>query len=167
MTDRWRGRAAGLAVAITIAGVAGIAAVQATARASPTLVARDASGEVIARLALPDGEFTLRYRNSLYRSLAEERFALGDDGRFRLVTLAADELAVLEEYYEIDGEATPTDGGPRRWQAAPGQTVELTTLRVAATDLGQRTIVVEGEPPIELWRLVDDADPSVLLEVAP
>jgi hypothetical protein len=114
---------------------------------------------VIARVALPEsGEFALRYRNSLYRSIAEERFNVTDDGRIMLTALAADELAVLEEYYAIDEPAIEAGGGARQWVAPPAQTVELRSLRVAA-------LLVKGHPPMELWRFVDDADPSVLLEV--
>jgi hypothetical protein len=165
MFDRWRGRFAGLAVAATFACLAGIAAVNATAQTTPALVVRDPAGALIARVPLaPGGEFTLRYRNSLYHSLAEERFVVTDAGQLRLVELAADELAVLEEYYAIDQPAVRSDGD-RAWTAVPALPVEEATLRIAATDRGQRTLIVEGQPSMELWRFVDDGDPSVLLEV--
>lgn len=163
MTDRWRGRAAGLAVAVAI----GLALADDATRSSPELVLHGPSGEVLARVALPaDETFTLSYRNSLYRSIAEERFTVTDDGSMRLVALAADELAVLEEYYAIDEPATATHAGERAWAAQPAELVELASLRIAATDLGQRTLLVDGHEPIELWRLVDDPDPSVLLEIS-
>jgi hypothetical protein len=41
----------------------------------------------------------------------------------------------------------------------------LGTLSIAATDLGERTLLVPGEPPLELWRLVGDGDPFVVLGI--
>jgi hypothetical protein len=116
---------------------------------------------------LPDAEFTLRYRNSVYRSVAEERYTVGLDGRIHLAGLAADELAVLEEYYAIDDPARRTTAGARNWVASPARRVVLRDLTVAATDLGRRALIVEGRPPLDLWRLVEDTAPSVLLEVVP
>ena len=45
----------------------------------------------------------MSYRNSVYGTLAEERYRVAADGRFALVELAADQLAVLEEYYAVPG----------------------------------------------------------------
>jgi hypothetical protein len=125
-------------------------------------------GRLLATIQLPaDGEFALRYRNSLYGTLAEEYFAATPDGLLRLIGLAAEQLAVLEEYYEIDGAASRTAAhSSMRWRATPAQSVLERQLRVAATDLGRRTLVVDGATPIDLWRLVDDARPVVVLEVA-
>lgn len=122
-------------------------------------------GVPLLRVPLPpDGSFSLRYRNSLYGSLAEERFVIADEGRLDLVELRADELAVLEEYYAINEAASPS-GGTRAWAAAPAHRPTIHRLRVAATDLGERTLLVAGREPLELWRLVDDAEPSVIIEL--
>jgi len=72
---------------------------------------------------------------------------------------------VLEEYYAIDDPARRSHTGDRPWVADPAHPVIVDRLTVAATDLGRRTLLVEGREPIELWRLVDDASPSVHLEV--
>jgi hypothetical protein len=164
MRSRWRGRIAGLAI---LAALAPVTLTAAAASADPTLVVRGPDDRVLAELRLADGSFTLRYRNSLYRSLAEERYVVDPAGRIRLVGLAADELAVLEEYYAIDRPAWRADGSAARpWRADPAREVIIETLIVAATDLGQRTLLVEGAAPLELWRLVDDRSPSVELEAA-
>lgn len=162
MRNRWRGRSAGLAI-IAILLALPLAVAAAGRGVDPALVVRDPAGEVLHRVALPAREFALSYRNSLYRSLAEERYAVADDGRLVLEQLAADELAVLEEYYAIDEPAARSPNG--RWEAEPAREVSLDRLVVAATDLGRRTLLVEGRPPIELWRLVEDPNPSVTLEV--
>ena len=132
------------------------------------LLVRHNDGSVAARYRLPDGAgVTLRYRNSLYGSVAEERFRV-HAGRLRLVELAADERAVLEEYYVTDGASQPAPpDDARQWRASPADAVSLDTLAVAATDLGERTLLVAGHPPLELWRLVDDPSPTVTLELHP
>jgi hypothetical protein len=164
--DRWRGRTGGLTIAAVMVVLLGAGAAVAGNRA-PALVVRGSDGTPLARVELPlDGSFALRYRNSLYGSLVEERFLVSTDGRLRLVGLAADELAVLEEYYAIDRPAVRQPGGrSRAWEAEPPLTVEETAILIAATDLGERTLLVTGAPALELWRLVDDAAPSVWLEV--
>jgi hypothetical protein len=129
------------------------------------LTVRDEAGADLAQLALPaDGAFTLRYRNSVYGSTAEERF-VADGAAFRLVALAAREVAVLDEYYELAGG--PRRGGRLGWVGAPEQRVVLETLRVAATDLGRRTLVVEGSAPLALWKLAADEAPTVVLTIEP
>jgi hypothetical protein len=163
MMGGWRGRLVGLAILAPLLVLPVVA--MAGSRAGPTLVVRGPDGTTIASLELPDGRFTLRYRNSLYRSLADENYAVTSDGRIRLISLAADELAVLEEYYAIDDPAHGVETGPRAWQATPARPVVIERLTVAATDLGQRTLLVDGEAPLELWRLVDDGEPSVHLDV--
>jgi hypothetical protein len=164
MLSRWRGRSAGLAILAILA--LPLVTTAATARADPLLALRGPDDHVLAVLTLPDASFTLRYRNSLYGSTAEERYVAGGDGRIRLVELAADELAVLEEYYAIDDPASRTGAGASRaWRADPSRAVVLDRLIVAATDLGRRTLLVEGQPPIELWRLVDDEAPSIELVI--
>jgi hypothetical protein len=164
MTRRWRGRAVlatGLATAVLGAATAILAA-----DAPPTLRVTSPEGELLASVPLPpDGMLTLRYRNSLYGTLAEERFVVTGDGQLQLVGLAAEQLAVLEEYYAIDEPATAAPA-PMHWQAQPANDVLVRELRIAATDLGERTILVAGAAPIELWTLVDDHEPTIVLAVA-
>jgi hypothetical protein len=50
-----------------------------------------------------------------------------------------------------------------RWEASPQPTVALDRLALAATDLGERTLLVDGRPPIALWRLVGDSAPGLTL----
>jgi hypothetical protein len=164
MTSRWRGRRAGpVVLGMALILLVPIAAFGGASR-EPTLVVHGSDGSVLARLPLPDGAFTLRYRNSVYRSTAEERFVVDGDGQIRLDGLAADELAVLEEYYVIGEPARRATRG-RGWVARPQHPVVVERLTVAATDLGQRTLLVAGHEPLELWRLVEDTAPSVHLEV--
>jgi hypothetical protein len=164
---RPRGRAAGLAVA-AVAGLLLAVAILIAGRdpAGPALTVRDADGVLLARVPLPSGRrFALRYRNSLYGTLAEEPFVVADRGRMRLVELAADQLAILEEYYAVSEPAVRAPpGSGRAWSAPPARAVVLDELNIAATDLGQRTLLVADRPPLHLWRLVD-ADPTVVLAV--
>jgi hypothetical protein len=161
MADRWRGRAAALAIALALATGAWAVA----DRQTPALRVSLPDGTVVARLSLPaDGSFSLRYRNSLYGTLAEERFVVTPGGVLRLVELGADQLAVLEEYYAIETPARRAPGTAHLFAAEPARETLRPSLRVAATDLGERTLLIDGHPPLELWRLVDDASPAVLLE---
>jgi hypothetical protein len=54
----------------------------------------------------------------------------------------------------------------REWTVSPdpARPVVFETLSMAATDLGERTVHVPGEPPLQLWRLVEDAEPFVVLD---
>lgn len=166
MTRRWRGRKTVLAMGLTAAVLAGTM-LAAPSREGAMLRLSTSDGSVLARVPLPeDRTFSLRYRNSLYRTLAEERFEVTDDGRLSLLDLAAEQLAVLEEYYAIDRRASRGAAGELAWSAEPGLAVIERQLRVAATDLGERTLLVEGAPPLELWRLVDDRSPTIILEAA-
>lgn len=81
-----------------------------------------------------------------------------------LAELASDQLAVLEEYYAIDTPASP-DGQGRSWRAKPANVPEITQLRVAATDRGERTLIVDDRVAIELWRYVPDSAPVVVVRV--
>jgi hypothetical protein len=167
VSHRWRGRSSGLAIALlaaalTVTVAAGVAGRDRTA-AAWRLVVHDLAGVTLATAELADGRFALRYRNSVYGSLAEERFAIGDDGRILLVGLAADELAVLGEYYGAREPRPATDGDALRWEASPQPTVALDQLALAATDLGERTLLVDGRPPIALWLLVGDSAPGLTL----
>lgn len=166
MKERWRARSVGLAIILAAGSVGAVVWRTASADAAPTVVVRLPDGAEVARLRLDDAAaFALRYRNSVYRSLVEERF-VAHGGEMHLVELAADELAVLEEYYAIDqpARAAPT-GDTRAFVAQPAAPVVLDTLTVAATDLGRRTLLVNGVAPVELWRLVDDGAASVVIEV--
>ena len=170
MLDRWRGRRAGLAISAILSAILaasfGASAIAGVTDTRPSIVVADGSGVVLARVSLPaDGTFSLRYRNSLYGSLAEERFAVTADGRMQLTRLAADELAVLEEYYTVREAPVATGADDdRAWHAPSAREVSLEELTIAATELGERTLLVAGEAPIELWRLVGD-DPFVVLGV--
>ena len=164
MPMQWRGRSAALAVALPILAFVAVAGSAGLGLADPALNVTRADGSILERVSLPaDGSFTLRYRNSLYGTLAEERFVIGEGGRIELVELGAEQLAVLEEYYAIDEAASR--GADGAWSASPAHVPETTSLRIAATDLGQRTLLVDGHSPIELWRLVDDANPTVVIEL--
>lgn len=167
MKDRWRARSIGLAIILSVAAIAGLAWTAVSADGRPALVIRLPDGTELERLALDEGDgFALRYRNSLYRSLVEERFEITARGQIRLVELAADELAVLEEYYAIDEPAQAAGSGDARaWVAESAREVTLTSLTVAATDLGERTLLLDDGPPLELWRLVEDGAASVVIEV--
>lgn len=162
LQGRWRDRRrAGpvLVVALTCGLVAGSVA----AAPHQSLVVTDDDGRVLARLALAEsGTFSLRYRNSLYGTLAEERFTI-DGERFRLDELAAEQLAVLEEYYTV--VEAPIRAGTDWYQAPPAYELELERLTVAATELGERTILVEGQSPLPLRTLVGAAGPFVHVEV--
>lgn len=169
MRDRWRARRGALAIAAILALSTGLPAAEAARDASPPgggweLTVTDATGDVLLRAPLPAGRFALRYRNSVYGSVAEERFAIASDGRLVLVELGADEATVLEEYYGTTRRplAAPP-GDPRRWRAPPATPVALDELRLAATEHGRRTLVVSGAPSVPLWRLVGDGPPGVTL----
>lgn len=178
MIDRWRGRRgrlaiaagllAGLIVAAAIAGGGGLAgggaAPAAEAATGWHLVIRGAGGEVLLRVPLADGRFALRYRNSVYGSIAEERFAITPDGQLALVGLAADEAAVLDEYYQVAGPPIRSAvAGTVRWEAPPAVALSLDELPLAATERGQRTLVIEGVRPIPLWRIAAADDPGLIL----
>jgi len=162
---RWRGRRrAGLAaatvllLATTIAGAVAVA----EAGSGPWVVVRDGAGAELARTALPPTDtFALRYRNSIYHSVAEEHFAVAD-GRLRLVELRAEEPAVLEEYYAAFG-AQPTSGvSPMSWRVSVERPPIGLPLHVRATELGQRTLIA-GDYEIALWQLVSDRDESLVV----
>jgi hypothetical protein len=157
--DRWRGRhLAGLAVVVLLLGLT--AAVAARDGGERWIVVRDATGAELTRAVLPaTGEFAMRYRNSVYESLAEEHFQVAGD-HLRLVELRADELAVLEEYYTAVGASH--SAGPRAWSIAVERPPIALPLRVQGTELGQRTLLTEsGE--IELWRLVAGRDDTLVI----
>lgn len=172
MTDRWRGRKAGLAAGILLLALILLGSLAALTGATTgrdgalRLLVTDASGAQLAAVPLPaDGRFTLRYRNSVYRSLAEERFVAGAAGRFELRELASDELAVLDEYFVAIATEPAPAGDPRRFVGRPAHEVVLDELTLAATDRGERTLIVSGGGELPLWPLVEDEAPSVTLRV--
>ena len=132
------------------------------------VVVRTADGDVLARVPLTGDRFAVGYRNSVYTTLAEERYRVLPDGRFELVELAADQVAVLEEYYAVPGAPRPAPTGDRRAHVAepdPARPAVFDVLNIAATDLGERTLYVPGAAPVPIWRLVTGEDPTVLLEI--
>ena len=135
----------------------------AAADPGPALTVRDGDGALLTRVPLPAPEFAVSYRNSVYGTLAEERYTAREGGRFRLVELAADQLAVLEEYYAVPGPVrTAPSGDRRRWVAEPRDHPEFGELSIAATALGERTVHVPGQAPIPLPPLVTDGVTVVL-----
>jgi hypothetical protein len=131
----------------------------------PALTVRDGGGALLTRVPLPAAEFAVSYRNSVYGTVAEERYRVHDDGRFGLVELAADQLAVLEEYYAVPGPVRPAPGGDRRgWVAQPRDHPVFSELAIAATALGERTLHVPGQAPIPLPPLVTE-EVTVVLEI--
>lgn len=140
-----------------------IAAAAASARdaSAPFVVVRDDAGAELARVALPDsGELTLRYRNSLYHSIAEEHFRVADN-QLRLFELDAEELAVLEEYYGAFG-AVRAAGHEMPWSVGVERPPVSLPLRIQATALGERSLIVDGRE-ISLWRLVAGRDDTVVI----
>lgn len=140
-----------------------------TSAATWSLTVRDLEGRVLHAVELPSSAFALRYRNSVYGSIAEERFEVTDGGRMRLRQLAAEDPAVLTEYYRLDGEPmrAPAEAGGLTWVGVPEQATVLAELELAATERGERTLIVSGHDPVALWQLVRDRDPGVLLRVEP
>ena len=122
----------------------------------------------LASVPLTGTGFSVSYRNSLYGTRAEERYTLGPDGTFVLDQIAADQLAVLEEYYAVPGvPSAAAESDRREWvvEPDPARPAVFEELSIAATDLGQRTLHVDGAPPLELWSLVDDNNPFVELHL--
>lgn len=125
-------------------------------------------GEVLATVPLHGDSFAVSYRNSIYQTKAEERYDVRSDGSYRLVQIAAEQLAVLEEYYGVPGaphRAPPDDR--RQWvvDPDPAHPAVFTDLSIAATDLGERVLHVPGSDPVALWRLVDDSDPYLTIDI--
>lgn len=137
----------------------------AVADAGPALTVRDSGGALLTRVPLPAAEFAVSYRNSVYGTVAEERYRVREGGRFGLVELAADQLAVLEEYYAVPGpvRAAPP-GDRRRLVAEPRDHPEFGELAIAATALGERTLHVPGHAPVPLPPLVTD-EVTVVLDI--
>jgi hypothetical protein len=153
------------AVVVLTAGLASAGCAAESPGAAVTV--RDPGGALLARVPLPAASFAVSYRNSLYGTVAEERYRVAEDGRFGLVELAADQLAVLEEYYAVPGPVRAAGTDDRReWVAEPARDPVFTDLAVAATALGERTVLVPGHEPVPLAPLVADrTDPTVVLDV--
>jgi hypothetical protein len=135
----------------------------AVASPGPALTVHDDGGALLTQVPLQGTEFAVSYRNSIYGTVAEERYRVRDGGRFGLVELAADQLAVLEEYYAVPGpvRAAPP-GDRRRWVAEPRDHPEFGELAMAATALGERTLHAPGQAPVPLPPLVTDGVTVVL-----
>jgi hypothetical protein len=161
-TVRWLAAVVLVAAAVVAATTAALAGDDGRA-----VVVRTPDGEVLARVPLTGDRFAVGYRNSVYTTLAEERYRVLPDGRFALVELAADQVAVLEEYYAVPGAPRPAPSGDRRAHVAepdPARPGVFDVLNIAATELGERTLYVPGAAPVPIWRLVTGEDPTVLLE---
>ncbi|MDQ4034596.1 MAG: hypothetical protein M3153_01595 [Chloroflexota bacterium] len=161
--NRWRGRlAAGLAAASLLATAVAGAVAMARDDTARSIVVRDAAGAELARAELrPSEGFALRYRNSVYRSIAEERFRVDGD-RLRLVELRAEELAVLEEYYTATAADRTSSGSSLEWRVVVERPPIPLPHRVQATALGQRSLVTE-RVDIPLWKLVEDRDDTLVI----
>jgi hypothetical protein len=136
-----RGRLLAAAAALVVAAAAAAASVAAIRRddASAVVVA-DERGRQVASVPLPaSGRFALAYRHSVYRAEVTETFAAVGGG-FRLVEVASPSEAVLD-YYELEGRRGRA-GGWRRLE--PAASPRLDALPLVATEVGRRTLVVEG-----------------------
>jgi hypothetical protein len=124
--------------AVAVAAPLALAAVALADRDSSQVVARDADGDVVAALDLPDGgRFALEYVHSYYRAPAQERFEAGRDGGFRLESVASRRAAVLD-YYELEGRRV-REGG--RLRLYPSEPRHYERLPLIATEQGRRTLV--------------------------
>lgn len=141
---------------------------QGEADAERMIVVSDRDGDVLASLPLDGDSFSVSYRNSIYQTMAEERYLVAADGSYQLVEIAADQLAVIEEYYAVPAAPSRALAGDRRAyvvQPDPNHPAVFDALSIAATDLGERTIHIPGSSPYALWQLVDDATPYLVLEI--
>ena len=154
---------------VLAAGIAGgVLAVAASGNGEQSVTVRIPDGGLVAQVPLRGDRFAVSYRNSVYTTLAEERYRVLPDGRFELVELAADQVAVLEEYYAVPGAPRPAPPGDRRHHVAepdPARPAVFDVLNIAATDLGERTLHTPGTDPVPIWRLLTGEDPTVLLEI--
>ena len=85
--------------------------------------------------------FALTYRHSYYRRPAVERFKASGDGSFRLVAVSSPSQAVLD-YYEIEGTRSRRGGW---WTLRPARPARFERMPLAATAVGRRTLVADGE----------------------
>jgi hypothetical protein len=130
--------AAVLGVAVA-AAAATVAAIWRDAGGAAVVVADERGREVASVRLPPSGRFALQYRHSVYRAEVTETFAAAGDG-LRLVAVASPSEAVLD-YYELAGRRR-ADGG--WWRLEPEASPRLDALPLLATEVGRRTLVVEG-----------------------
>lgn len=161
-------RTAAVVLAIALAAGALAAVVLVDRHRSSAVTVRAPDGDLIARVPLAGDTFAVGYRNSVYTTLAEERYRVLPDGRFELVELAAEQTAVLEEYYAVPGPPRPARAGDRLPYVVdpdPARPAVFDDLRIAATDLGERTLFVPGHAPVPIWERVVSDDPTVILDI--
>jgi len=154
-------------VVVTLAVVA-VVAVASSGNGEHSVTVRTPDGDLVARVPLAGDTFAVGYRNSVYTTRAEERYRLRPDGKFELVELAAEQIAVLEEYYAVSSAPRPAPDGDRMTYVAPpdpARPAVFDQLNIAATDLGERTLFVPGQPPVPIWQRVVTDDPTVLLDI--
>jgi hypothetical protein len=155
-------------LAVVLAAATAVAVLLMGRDGAPAVTVRAPDGDLIARVPLDGNTFGVGYRNSIYTTLAEERYRVLPDGRFELVQLAAEQLAVLEEYYQVPGAPRPAPAGDRLAYVVdpdPARPAVFHSLRIAATDLGERTLFVPGHAPVPIWERVVTDDPTVILEI--
>ena len=138
--SRGRGRRLLGATVLVVAVAAAVAVAGPWRHGGAAVVVADERGRELASVPLPpSGRFALQYRHSVYRAEVTETFAATGAG-FRLVAVASPSEAVLD-YYELEGRRR-SDGGWRRLE--PAATPRLDALPLLATEVGRRTLVVEG-----------------------
>jgi uncharacterized protein len=114
-------------------------AARAASGAAARVAARDEGGRGVA-LPLPaDRSFALRYRHSILREPAEERFRADGDG-FALEAVASPSRAVLD-YYERAGNVS-REGD--RFVLTLREPARFASMALAATGVGRRTLVAGG-----------------------
>lgn len=153
---------------LTAVLLTGTAAAVVLTDGEPAVTFRAPDGTVVAQVPLDGDTFAVGYRNSIYRTLAEERYLVYPDGRFELVELAAEQVAVLEEYYQVPGAPRHAPPGDRMnfvVEPDPARPAVFESLRIAADDLGERTLFVPGHAPVPVWRRVVTPDPTVILTI--
>jgi hypothetical protein len=156
--------AAGIALAVAIGVTVAVAGPDDGAH---SVTVRTPDGDLVAQVPLDGNTFSVGYRNSIYRTLAEERYRVLPDGRFELVQLAAEQVAVLEEYYAVPDPPRKAPLGDRLDYVVapdPSRPAIFDELNIAATDLGERTLYVPGSRPVPIWQLVVTEDPTVILD---
>jgi hypothetical protein len=136
-----RGRLLAGAAVLVVGAAAAAASVVAIRRDdAAAVVVTDERGRQVASVRLPpSGRFALQYRHSVYRAEVTETFAAAGDG-FRLVSVASPSEAVLD-YYELAGRRG-RDGASRTLE--PAASPRLDALPLVASEVGRRTLVVEG-----------------------
>ena len=150
---------------LVLVAVLAVAAPHARPSARGGTVLVEYAGGVLS-LPLPvGGEFELRYRNSVYRVEAIERFRSVPGEGFRLVEVASPSLAVLEEYYGASMPRAVRPDPSGGWRHAPSASRTHERLRVVADRIGDRRLVVSGRE-VALRDLVPDGT-VVVLSIGP